>query len=55
MVVTHLVRQLKAQRFADLFSPYFPYHVIVILAAESDPQAHSIFGNPNSRRVTLSS
>ena len=29
IVVTYLVRQLKAQRFADLYSPYFPYHVIV--------------------------
>jgi len=29
IVVRYLVKQLKAQRFAELYSPHFPYYVLV--------------------------
>ncbi|MBS7644110.1 proteasome assembly chaperone family protein [Candidatus Bathyarchaeota archaeon] len=29
ITVTYLIRQLRAQKLADLYSPFFPYHVIV--------------------------
>lgn len=29
IVVTYLIKQLDAKKFAELYSPFFPYHVVV--------------------------